>query len=149
MTGARITIDLHDVDRLQARLDRIASIGFGEVLDTIGATVESQVRRRISDDQEAPDGTPWADWTDPYANTRHGNHSFLIGEGDLLGSIDFNVGHNEVEIGSIGSNVVYAAVHQFGYPERGITARPYLGLSPENEEEIQKNLHDWIQELLK
>lgn len=145
MTGARITIDLHDVDRLQARLDRIADIGFGDVLDTIGATVESQIRRRLSDDQEAPDGSPWEAWSKGYAKTRHGSHSLLQSEGDLIGSITHNVGMDDVEIGS---NLVYAGVHQFGNDDRGIPARPYIGLSAENEDEIEAVLHDWIQELL-
>lgn len=148
MTGARITIDMHDVDRLQERLDRIASIGFGEVLDTIGAVVESQVRRRFSDDQEAPDGTPWKDWTDAYAKTRHGSHSLLIGDPEnLLDSITHSPPSDDAV--EVGSNMIYAGVQQFGFDERGIPARPYLGLSADNEDEIESVLHDWIQELLK
>lgn len=146
MNGARIVIDTSDLDRLQERLDRIAGIGFHDVLETIGAVVESQVRRRISDDQEAPDGTPWADWSPAYAKKRHGGHSLLQSEGDLLDSIapDFPSG-DSVEVGS---NLVYAGTQQVGNDVLGIPARPYLGLSGDDEQEITAVIEDWIEELL-
>lgn len=146
MNGARIVIDTSDLDRLQERLDRIAGIGFHDVLETIGAVVESQVRRRISDDQEAPDGTPWADWTDAYAKTRHGNNSLLMGESHLIDSIapDFPF-KDSVEVSS---NLIYAGTQQFGNDVLGIPARPYLGLSGDDEQEITAVIEDWIEELL-
>lgn len=145
MNGAQIVIDTSDLDRLQKKLDRIAGIGF-HVLETIGAVVESQVRRRISDDQEAPDGTPWAAWSDAYAKKRHGGHSLLQSEGSLLDSIAPDYPFSDsVEIGS---NLVYAGTHQFGNNDLGIPARPYLGLSGDDEQEITAVIEDWIEELL-
>ena len=37
----------------------------------------------------------------------------------------------------VGSNLVYAATHQFGDPDRRIPARPYLGLSADDERDIE------------
>lgn len=145
MNGARIVISISGLDRLQERLDKIAGIGFDDVLETVGEVVESQVRRRITSEQEAPDGTPWEAWSKAYARTRHGNHSLLISGGALVDSLGFVVTRNMVEVGS---NMIYAGVHQFGNEAKGIPARPYLGLSDDDEREITAVIDGWIEELL-
>lgn len=83
-----------------------------ELLHSLGAVVESQTRRRISDEKTAPDGTPWRDWSSDYAGTRHGNQSLLESSGDLRDSIQFFVERNTVRIGS---PLVYSRVHQEGF----------------------------------
>jgi phage virion morphogenesis protein len=53
---------------------------------------------------------------------------------------------------AIGSNAVYAAIHQFGGPIRqpkrkriiSIPARPFLGLDQDDEREIIKIAEDWL-----
>ncbi|MBU2713731.1 phage virion morphogenesis protein [Zooshikella sp. WH53] len=62
-----------------------------ELLDTLGATVESQTRRRIEEEQTAPDGSPWPTWSSGYAATRHGNQSLLQNEGHLVDSLHSSV----------------------------------------------------------
>jgi phage gpG-like protein len=71
-----------------------------------------------------------------------------MGEGDLLDSIQYLVAGGTVEWGS---NLVYAAIHQFGGEEvdmPGLPARPYLGLSPENETELLAVVNDFLDEAL-
>lgn len=111
MPGVSLTYDLSGLSRLTGRLERLTRLQRRSLLEVVGATVESQTHRRLRDEKEAPDGTPWADWSERYAATRHGGHSLLMGEGNLDDSIQFDVADNAVEIGS---NLVYAAVHQFG-----------------------------------
>ena len=55
---------------------------------------------------------------------------------------------DEVEVGT---NVEYAAIHQFGGDEVGINipARPYLGLSPDNEADLLSVVEDFIEEALR
>ncbi|WP_332832872.1 hypothetical protein [Escherichia coli] len=48
-----------------------------ELLESIGAVVESQTRRRIIDEKSSPGGERWPDWSDGYKKTRHGNQSLL------------------------------------------------------------------------
>jgi phage gpG-like protein len=48
---------------------------------------------------------------------------------------------DEVEIGS---NLIYAATHQMGDEERNIPARAYLGLSDDDESELQEVIDDFI-----
>jgi phage virion morphogenesis protein len=146
MAGSRININMQDIGKIQARLDKLAGLDFSDVLDNIGALVESQVRRRLSEEKAGPDGADWADWSDRYAKTRHGGHDILRGEGDLIDSIDHQVSGNEVEIGS---NLIYAATHQFGDPDRNIPERPYLGLSSENEADIEADIVAWLEEVIR
>jgi len=66
----------------------------------------------------------------------------LINSGDLLSSIDRQVRGNEV---IVGSDMKYAAIHQFGGKAgRGrkvtIPARPFLGLSGDDEREVRSIL---------
>ena len=45
---------------------------------------------------------------------------------------------------AIGSSEKYAATHQFGAPDRGIKARPFLGVSDEDREEINALAADYL-----
>ena len=149
-TGLEIRIESKAVDRLNRRISELAAglTDFGPLLESIGAEVESQTRRRIAEEKAAPDGTPWQPWSDAYAETRHGGHSLLEGEGELLDSLQFLVGSDRVEIGS---NLIYAAIHQHGGDEVGIPipARIYLGISPENENDLLAILDDWADRQLR
>lgn len=51
----------------------------------------------------------------------------------------------------VGTNVEYAAIHQFGGDEVGINipARPYLGLSPDNEADLLGVVEDFIEQALR
>lgn len=141
-----IQIEISGLERLQDRLAAIADLKSDhDFLDAIGAEIESQTHRRIREEKTAPDGQKWPKWSDDYAATRHGGHSLLMGHGELDDSIQFDVDGDEV---LVGSNLIYAAIHQFGGAEVGIPipARPYLGLSPENLEDLEAVIDDFIQE---
>ena len=144
MAGAGVHIDLSGLRLIQRRLDALGGFDAHALLDVIGATVESQTRRRISEEKSAPDGAAWPDWSEEYAATRHGKNSLLEGEGDLIGSLDHQVAGNEVEVGS---NLIYAAPHQFGFEKRNIPARPYLGLGPGDEAELEEDILAWFKEI--
>jgi len=148
MAGTRIIVDTRELDAVRKRLDGLADFDRAGLLDAIGAEGESQTRRRIEEERTDPAGQPWEPWSPRYARTRHGNHSLLMGEGDLLDSIQYLVAGGTVEWGS---NLVYAAIHQFGGEEigmPGLPARPYLGLNPENETELLAVVNDFLDEAL-
>ncbi|AZQ10160.1 phage virion morphogenesis protein [Shewanella khirikhana] len=101
------------LQRYQQLLETLASPKHkAALLDTLGAVVESQTRRRIADEKTSPDGESWPDWSAAYAKTRHGNQSLLRGNGDLLDSIQYLVEKDQVRVGS---PLPYAAVHQDGF----------------------------------
>ena len=113
-----------------------------EIADSVGALLESSTKRRIADEKRAPDGTPWAPWSEAYGATRRPGKSILWAEGDLLDSIQAVTGLTEIRVGS---NLVYAAIHQFGGADvgtPGLPARPYLGLSDEDAREIRETVAD-------
>jgi len=150
MAGAMVTITLDPAGMADARaaLDRLFSAGLQQVSTEIGSLVEDQTKRRIADDKTAPDGTPWADWSEDYAATRKaGVQSLLVGRGDLLGSIQNYTSGDTIRVGT---NLVYGAIHQFGSAgaEGGIPARPYLGLSREDEREITDLVIGRLEDLL-
>lgn len=159
-----LDINLHDIDRLNALMDRVQALDdhYHELLESLGATVESQTRRRIEEEQTAPDGTPWPAWSSGYAATRHGNQNLLQNEGHLLDSLHYVVGVDDVRIET---NLIYAAIHQFGgtiKPKNGphlvfslgeqtvftkevnLPARPFMGLSDEDIDEIEQTLSNFL-----
>lgn len=145
MTGAAIRADLFADSRLAGRLDRLAQLDVEPLLEGIGAEVESQTRRRIQVDKHGPAGEPWPEWSAAYAETRHSGQSLLQGAGHLLDSIGYQVMDDSSVL--VGSPLVYAASHQFGDSDRGIEARPYLGLEGEDLEGVVAMIEDYLEEL--
>lgn len=147
MAGVAIQITPLDLDAVVGRLREIhGRIDMGEMVQMTAGIVESQTRRRISEDKSAPDGTPWADWSPAYAETRHGGQSLLQGRGDLLDSI---FGVVSGALAEVGTNMVYGAAQQLGTESQGggIPARPFLGVSDDNFGEIEDVLGDYFEGL--
>ena len=110
--------------------------------------------------QTAPDGTAWAALQPWYQKEkRRTKNRILTLNGYLRGQMTWQlVGDRTVEIGS---NLPYAAVHQFGatikpraakvlmfrgHVAKSVTipARPYLGLSDEDRREIAERTLEWL-----
>ena len=76
----------------QRQLLQLANPDFQrELLESVGALVESQTRQRIQENKTRPDGKAWAKWSERYGRTRNGGQSLLQNEGDLLDSIQYLV----------------------------------------------------------
>jgi len=144
MAGVAYSLEARELDQALEGLARWSStvaVRRARLADAIGALLESSVKRRIADEKAAPDGAPWAPWSPAYGETRRAGQSILVGEGDLRDSIQALTSAAEVQVGS---NLVYAATHQFGDDERGIPERPYLGLSPEDERGVRDLAADFL-----
>ena len=134
LTTSLTTLGLEDAIR---RLSRLEGFAMAELADDAGAILESSTRDRF-DTKLAPDGTPWEPWSEAYDETRnHGVHSLLVEEGGLRDSIASYSSGAEVEVGS---NLIYAAHHHFGGDEigSGIPARPFLGISDQDESDLRE-----------
>ncbi|HYH17504.1 MAG TPA: phage virion morphogenesis protein [Azospirillum sp.] len=148
MAGARVGILIDDVG-VNASLGVLRAIqaramDLTPLLDALGGLVESQTRRRLSQDKEGPNGEPWPEWSEGYKATRRGGHHLLESTGTLIDSVHYMVRGDAVEVGS---GMVYAAIHHFGGAEAGkpeIPARPWLGISRDDRHEIDEVLGDWI-----
>ena len=142
-----VQYDLASVARLQERISKLGNIDRRNLLEQLAGVAESQTRKRINEEQQSPAGEPWQAWSADYAATRHGGQSLLQGEGELVDSITSEIEGDEA---LIGSNLVYAAIHQHGgTPDMapgpaGIPAREYLGFSQDNLDEIEAVADRWL-----
>jgi len=147
MSGISLVIDADDFDAALAKLAPIFDFDAPELMTAIGALGESQTRRRISEEKTAPDGTPWQE--------NNEGTSILVETGQhLLASITWASSADEAEWGATWE---WAHVHQDGMtivPKNAkalvfsiggktihakkvtIPARPFLGLSEDNRQEI-------------
>ena len=145
MTGAAIEIRPEGLAALDRRIDRLlAGLNNPEpLLRELAAAGESQTRRRMESDKRGPDGTPWPEWSPGYAATRHGGQSLLDARGDLIQSL---TAFADRQTAGWGTNLIYAATHQFG---RGaIPARPFMGVSDDDERELLDLAEEWLDRLL-
>lgn len=146
---ATVVTDLRQLDALRHRLARAEKelADPQELVANLAALVETQTKRRIADEKTAPDGTPWEGWKTRYAKTRKPNNRLLVDTQSLLDSIasEDSDGHTVV----VGTNMVYGNVHQFGFDDRNIPKRPYLGLSDDNTTEIIDALSTYLDSVLK
>ena len=109
-----VELEIRGLDAAIAMINRMGDPRLGhDGLEQLGGLIENQTKARFSE-RKAPDGTPWAPWSAAYAATRHGGHSLLVGDGHLRDSIAWQMDGSELHVGS---NLVYAAIHQFGWGE--------------------------------
>ncbi|KAF0676740.1 phage virion morphogenesis protein [Profundibacterium mesophilum] len=149
MRGLSFETEVLGLDPSLARIGDLRDIEIDDLAFEVGALIEDQAKLRIDEEKAAPDGTPWVAWSEAYDETRnHAVHSLLVdvGQPGLMSSIA-NVSRGPVA--RVGSNLPYAAVHQFGSEdEGGIPARPYLGTSAKGAAQILDLIGTRIEELL-
>lgn len=149
MAGVAIEQSTRGLQALAEQLNQLATADYDDMLEQIGATVESQTRRRLSEEKEAPDGSPWKplsnDWSARKSERSSGG--MMEYQGHLLDSIAYQVEGSEVHVGT---GLIYGAIHQLGGEPVGkpIPARPYLGLSGDNETELNEVIESWLNQLL-
>ncbi len=157
MSGVGLSIDIADLLRAEMHVSRLAleSGAAGKLLEEIGELGAAQTRRRIEVEKTSPDGTPWA--------PNKEGHSILLESGrHLRDSVAFLAGGEEVEWGE---SWEFAHVHQYGatiVPKTAqrlaftlngqkvfakkvtIPARPSVGISAENAQEITEHVSDFL-----
>ena len=172
MTGITFTAEISDDEaaaRLTALVERMARpIGFYE---GVGEHLTGIAIRRNFQEEEAPDGTPWARLRPATIKRREKLNQTPLTilrsnsgtSQNLFASITSRASESGVEVGS---SMPYAAIHQFGaaqgqfgafmgkdklgrghfhhMPWGDIPARPYLGLSSEDETEIIRIAEGWL-----
>lgn len=143
MAGTHLTLGVdYDDQQLQVYLKKLHKLSgdMAPAMLEISEFLHERSRDHF-DDQQAPDGTPWATLSPktlarkakkgvPVNQILHGEHLHLR---DTIYPF-----HSPTATGiSTGpGTTAYAATHQFGDERRNIEARPYLGLSAEDELEI-------------
>jgi phage virion morphogenesis protein len=153
MAGAsfNVTIDDREVQDLFRRLAKRMT-DMTPVMAEIGEIGLESIQRNFEEGR-APDGTPWTPLaTSTKKRKRHPEHILIGDTQDLFKSIHPEPHKDYV---TIGTNVIYAAVHQFGIGLRtsiatrrtmpAIPARPFLGLRDDDWPEIRDAIEYWIE----
>ncbi|MCY0966139.1 phage virion morphogenesis protein [Parathalassolituus penaei] len=107
----------------------------------IAGVLADGVEQAFADQADPATGKPWQPFSPAYLkrNPKRQGGQLLQASGQLATSIQSDYGR---DYAAVGTNKIYAAIHQFGgLPgmapgPAAVPARPYLGLSPEGEQEI-------------
>jgi phage virion morphogenesis protein len=159
MAGTRININFEATAARQSLAGLLSAIqNPAPLLEKLGEYTLGSTRDRFKT-QTAPDGSAWAALQPWYQRIKARNkNKTLTLDGYLRGQMTWQLdGKRKVEVGS---NSPYAAVHQFGsdrpqnvqrlrfkdYIPRATTipARPYLGLSDSDRNELVERTLDWL-----
>lgn len=142
MAGAALEITLDDAElraalkQLAAKLDNLQPF-----FRDIGETLLNSTRERFRA-QTAPDGTPWIGLSPRYAARKRKNRDKILTlDGRLRGTL---AKFADAESLRIGTPLIYGATHQFGRPEANLPARPFLGLSEADRQDILDALAEYL-----
>ncbi len=142
MAGASLNITIDDrelralLQRLQARLSDLTP-----VFRDMGEHLLNSTRARFQS-QTDPSGLPWAPLSPTYqARKRKNKGKILTLEGRLRGLLNYQVSQDALRVGT---PLIYGATHQFGDPRRNIPARPFLGLSAADRNDLLDILNDYL-----
>lgn len=159
MAGVTLQGDWSKFDR---HLERLANCDFTGMHKEIGEALVSSVQDRFRSGM-GPDGKRWP----KSARAKAEGGKTLVDTRDLKGSVTYRAGPAGVEVGT---NKIYGAIHQYGgtiVPKRRkllrfaiadkvifakkveIPARPFLGISVEDQAEIAEIVQRRIEETAK
>lgn len=142
-----IDIDIEvDVREVRTGLARLLAAGadlspaMRKIAGHLADSVEESFAR-----EEAPGIGPWAplrpDTIEERREKGYGDGPILQRSGDLARSI---LADWDDTTAVAGTNLGYAADHQFGVEERKLPARPFLGLWPEHRGAIERDVADHL-----
>ena len=158
MAGAMFDVTL-DTSQIGSALEELArrlgdlTTPFNDIGEYLHQSTDERFQRKV-----APDGSPWAPLSAVTLARKKGT-AILREKGTLQDTLRKQVTSTEL---AFGTDRPYGAVHQFGQkkgasgsskgrpiPWGDIPARPYLGLSSDNETEVVLTIHDYLMEPIK
>lgn len=119
-------------------------------MQQIAAVMADATEEALELEADPATGEPWEELSDNYLKAnpkRVGGKMLQLSAGGLVSSITTDHGPTFAQIGS---NKIYAAIHQFGGEDdmapgpAAIPARPYLGLTADHETEILDILQQYL-----
>ena len=143
MAGAKIQISSEGAQAVSDVLTQLVN-NLDDLAPALGNVGEHLMltHRDHFDQQRSPDGDPWQPLSPEYAKRKKKNKGKILRLNDILrDTLAYNIGDDSLEFGS---NLEYAAIHQFGAANdmiprlAAIPARPFLGLSRDDEKEVIK-----------
>lgn len=152
MATAVVNLDVSQLERLKKAFDSsmLDTAGKSKLLSSLALEVEEITRERF-DTKLDPEGKSWqrvAEKTLAYLQKRFpGAQPPLVASGSFRDTITSEARGAEATL--VGAVKEYAAVHQFGWPEKNILARPYLGVSAADAETLADLAESFIASRIK
>ena len=144
-TGVSLDVMLEDdpgLAAVQKRLRGLAGAELEELSSAIGEVLLSSTLERFRQ-QRGPDGKPWKKLKKPRPG---GGSTILVDKNQLRNSL-----HVAQSMIGIGTDAPHAATHQYGDfrrdklgRKRNIPARPYVGITPDDVDEINALVTDYL-----
>lgn len=157
---AGITVEVDDKEVRKA-LSRLSGFDLAQALRGIGETLTNNTRDRLENGVDI-DGRPFAPLSPvTLARKKKNRDKVLIESGDLHRELTYQLVNGGTGL-EFGSDRKYAAVHQFGarqgafgrskrntpLPWGNIPARPFIGITNQDKDEILDNLTTFIENQL-
>ena len=151
------TIELNlDSVNVSRQLEKLASSGqdLSPVMREIAGILADTAEQAFSDEADPSTGTSWKPLTESHkARRREKGYtgSILSMTGQLASSIQAAYGSGYAQVGS---NLIYAAIHQHGGTEdmrpsaAAIPARPFLGMGSTDQDEIMSAIERYLRDTL-
>ena len=143
MAGAFISVDLIGQKEIDTALQQIIDHGNNLIpaFEDIGELLLDIHEQRFKD-QISPDGVPWAEVKPATLKNKKRKDRILREEGTLADLLTYQINGQQL---LFGTNTEYGATHQFGRESANIVARPWLGLSDEQEVSVLDIITRYIQ----
>ena len=143
MAGTHFSLTTTGLDPLRQRLQVMAGLDTATLMPRLGEYLLASTQERFTR-QTSPDGTAWqALQPRTLKRKKYNQDKVLTQRGFLRKNLRYQI--LEKTTVQVGSHLEYAATHQYG--RAGIPARPFLGLSPQDHQEIRAIIQDWATEL--
>ena len=137
-----ITFAMQGFEHATLRVSRLAQLAPDQLLTVLGNQVRSQTLRHF--EQETGPAGKWAGLRPSTVRRKRGGQRQILSDtGRLRGSISAVIGAHEVEVGT---NVFYGKFHQYG--TRKMVARPFLGLTDGDSDELERTVDAFIRSLI-
>lgn len=148
MAGARITVEAEGGALVLDTLERLRDMGtrMRPVFADLGEYLLQSHAERW-EQEESPEGEPWAPLSEAYAARKaaQGKPDKILVLDGYLELLHYDATDEEL---FFGTSRIYGATHQFGDADRGIPARPFLGLSEDDREEVLTIVTGWLEGLI-
>ncbi len=145
MAGSFVSVDVIGEEAITKRLNRLISQSddVSPAFREIGEHFIESTQQRMSQEVD-PQGQAWESLspnTIKQKSLSSQSNKMLRGYGTLADTLNYQLTKNQM---MFGSNMEYAASHQFGREEAKIPAREFLGVTDDDQSEILEILRSHL-----
>lgn len=142
MAGGFVSVDVTGSSSIVNAFNRLIKNidDTSPALRDIGEYLTESTQQRF-EDMETPDGEKWEELAPGTIAKKKRVDRILTESGTLADTLNYQLGNDQL---MFGSNLEYAATHQFGRDNANIPAREFLGFSEQDEDEILAIFHQYL-----